>query len=79
MSRAKILHFQTWAAKPSLLAPLWLADTEVTSFSAGGNHMRKTAEPQDGKSLGPGPILGGEPPGEESVMRAKKKKVASSL
>lgn len=37
--------------------------------------MRKTAEPQDGKSLGPGPILGGEPPGEESVMRAKKKKL----
>ena len=74
MSRAKILHFQTWAAKSSLLVPPLVGWHRGNLLSAGGNHLRKTAEPQDGKNLGPGPTLGGEHPGEESVMRAKKKK-----
>ena len=52
VSRAEILHFQTWATRSSLLVPPLVGWHRDNLLRAGGDHIRKTAEPEDGKNLG---------------------------
>ena len=78
VSRAEILHFQTWATRYSLLVPPLVGWHRDNLLRARGNHIRKTAEPKMERTWAPVPTPRGKHPGEESAMWAKKKKKKKS-
>lgn len=79
VSRAEILHFQTWATRSSLLVPPLVGWHRDNLLRAGGNHIRKTAEPEDGKNLGPCTNTQRKAPRRGICHVSKKKKSAASL